>query len=54
MGEKRNACKILMGKPKRKGARRRGRCEDDNVTSVCEIVWESMDRIRPSGDWYRR
>ena len=54
MGEKRNACKILAGKPKRKGPNRRSRCEDDNITFVCEIVWESMDRIRPSRDGDRR
>jgi hypothetical protein len=49
VGEKRNACKILVGKPKRKGPRPRSRCEDD-ISFLCEIVGERMDRIRPSRD----
>jgi hypothetical protein len=44
----------LVGKPKRKGPRRRNRCEDDNRTLLYEIVWESMDRICPSRGRDRR
>ena len=27
------------GKPKRQGPRRLSRCENDNITFLCEIVW---------------
>jgi hypothetical protein len=46
-GEKRNACRILMGKPegKRPIGRPRHRWEDDIKTDLREIGWGGMDWI---------
>jgi hypothetical protein len=47
MGEKRNACKILVGKPegKRPLGRRRRSWVDNITTDLREIGWGCMDWI---------
>jgi hypothetical protein len=47
MGEKRNACRILMGKPegKRPLARPRSRWVDNIKINLREIGWDGMDWI---------
>jgi hypothetical protein len=47
MGEKRNACRILVGKPevKRPLGRPRRRWEDNNKVDLREIGWGGMDWI---------
>jgi hypothetical protein len=44
MGEKRNACRILVGKPERKRplGRRRRRLVDNIKMDLREIGWDSM------------
>jgi hypothetical protein len=51
MGEKRNACRILVGKPERKRAlgRPRRRWVDNIKMDLREIGWDSMDWI-----WLRK
>jgi hypothetical protein len=46
-GEKRNACRILMGKPEGKGSLERPRCrwEDNIKMNLREIGWGGMDWI---------
>jgi hypothetical protein len=40
MGEKRNACKILVGKPERKRSLGRPRCRwDDNIKMDLRLDW---------------
>jgi hypothetical protein len=47
MGERRNACKILMGKPegKRPLGRPRHKWVDNIKMDLREIGWDGMDRI---------
>jgi hypothetical protein len=47
MGEKRNAYRILMGKPERKRPLGRPRCRwvDDNKMDLRELEWGCMDWI---------
>jgi hypothetical protein len=47
MGEKRNACRILMGKPegKRPLGRPKGRWVDNIKIDLREIEWVDMDWI---------
>jgi hypothetical protein len=47
VGEKRNACRILMGKPEGKSPLGRPRCrwEDNNKMDFKEIGWGGMDWI---------
>jgi hypothetical protein len=47
MGEKRNACRILVGKPegKRPLGRHRRRCKDNIRMDLREIGWGGMDWI---------
>jgi hypothetical protein len=47
MGEKKNAYRILMGKPggKRPPGRPKRRLVDDIKTDLREIGWDGMDRI---------
>jgi hypothetical protein len=47
MGEKRNACRILVGKPDTKSPLRKLRCRLENNIKVDygEIVWDGMDWI---------
>jgi hypothetical protein len=47
MGEKRNACRILVGKPegKRPLGRPRRRWEDNSRMDLREIGWGGMDWI---------
>jgi hypothetical protein len=47
MGEKRNAHRILVGKPEGKGQRGRPsrRWLENNKIDIREIVWNVMDRI---------
>lgn len=41
--------RFWWGNLKEKGPRRRSRCEDDNVTLLCDIVRESKDWIHSTG-----
>jgi hypothetical protein len=52
MGEDRNVCKVLMGKPegKRPFERPRRRWEDGIRMDLREIGWESVDWIQPVQD----
>jgi hypothetical protein len=48
MGEKRNACRILVGKPEGKrplGRPRRRRVDNINKMDLREIGWDGMDSI---------
>jgi hypothetical protein len=47
MGEKRNACRILVGNPERKRPQGRPRCRwvDDIKIDLREIGWDGMDWI---------
>jgi hypothetical protein len=47
MGEKRNAYRVLVGKPegKRPLGRPRRRWENNNKMDLREIEWDGMDRI---------
>jgi hypothetical protein len=45
MGEKRNACRILMGKPERRRPRPRCRWVDNIKMDLREIGWDDMDCI---------
>jgi hypothetical protein len=51
-GEKKNACRILMGNPERKRplGRRRHRCEDNVKTDHREMGWGYVDWIGPAQD----
>jgi hypothetical protein len=56
MGEKRNACRILVGKPegKRPLRRPRNRCVDNIKMDLRETGWGSMDWIdlaQKRGQW---
>jgi hypothetical protein len=56
MGEKRNACRILVGKPEGKGPLGRPRCREDNIKmDLREIGWGGMDWIglAQDGDQWR-
>jgi hypothetical protein len=52
MGEKRNACRILMGKPegKRPLGRPRCRCVDNIKMDLREIGWDCVDWIKLAED----
>jgi hypothetical protein len=52
MGEERNVCKVLMGKPegKRTLGRPRHRWEDGISIDLREIGWESIDWIQLGED----
>jgi hypothetical protein len=51
-GEKRNACRILVGKPEGKKplGRARRRWEDDNIMDLREIGWGVKDWIHLAQD----
>jgi hypothetical protein len=53
MGETRNACRILVGKPEGKRPLGRPRCRwvDNIKMDVREIGWDSMDWIKLAQDW---
>jgi hypothetical protein len=53
MGEKRNACKILVGKPEGKTSlgRPRRRWVDNSKTDLREIGWDGVDLIDMAQDW---
>jgi hypothetical protein len=53
VGVKKNACKILVGKPeeKRPLGRHRHRCEDNIKLDLREIGWGGMDWIYLTQDW---
>jgi hypothetical protein len=52
MGEKRNACRILVGKPegKRPPGRPRRRCVDNIKMDLREIGWDEVDRMDMTQD----
>jgi hypothetical protein len=52
MDEKRNACRILVGKPKRKRPLRRPRRrpEDNIKMNLIELIWGGMDWINLAED----
>jgi hypothetical protein len=56
MGEKRNAYRLLVGKPegKRPLGRPRLRWVSNNKMDLREIVWDGMDWIDLAQDVYRR
>jgi hypothetical protein len=55
VGVKRNACRILVGKPegKRPLTRPRRKCEDNIKVDVTEMEWVGMDLIHLTHDWDR-
>jgi hypothetical protein len=56
VGEKRNACRVLVGKPERKRplGRPKRRWEDNIKMDLREIGWNSMDWIDLAQDRDRR
>jgi hypothetical protein len=55
MGEKRNACKVLVGKPEGKRPLRRPRCRwvDNIKMNLREIAWDGKDWIDLAQDRYK-